>query len=933
MVVAKLSVARGARALARAVAVLGLLCSSRANAAEAPNIVVQVESSRTIYTATPASSSIPGFKPHINFPYMKRRADGGLIVDATVGQTQSGKVFGIRRLSTDNGLTWSDLPNVGNPNSSLMRSVGQTSVGVSYAAASGTGLTSWIGSRYQSTDGGATWTADNATFSSGSVAYKSVYNNYNDIVSAGSTLYTTAYATRANDQFSESVLLSSNDGGLNWSRKSTIAMFDTIPDMGSEGPSETSLVSLSNGSLLAVYRTGQSFPTTDVNLTSPSLFFSISSDQGTSWSAPKSLGVAGVFPTLRKLEDGTVALAYGRYGTKLMFADPTGRRWTAPTVMYNGPTSGHTELRPTNDGRYVYVHDQSSFFGPSYDSAPPPGYVYDNEQSANLKALRLNIVAQPSTDDYNWAVEYHGDFAPTSVGQGWVETNTSALARRSYLAQLGTDYANFDTISTTASKQLYYTLPNTQAAWQTIDFATTGVVLDFRARLATSLSVNEGAADVQLADGTGLATFQVSSNGVYLEGLGGNGSQATYNEATHPGFSTNDWHRYRIIVKLDPATGQRIATVYLDNDLATPILSKTIATSATDSLRFGDLSTTDNSALDVDFVRFSAAVGRWNSNSGGSWTTLTNWTANVPNAVDAVANFTSATAGSQNVSIDSAVTVGQLNLDGTALHFVGGGSLHLQSTQTATVNVTSGNHLVSVPVVLDSNAVVSGAGQITFGRLDGAGGLTLNGNMSAQSVRVSQLTVNGAFSILAAVGSGQASRVSALTIAGSVDLGAGAIVVDYAGASPESTIRDLLRLGSLFTSAVSPGGRASSIGYGEASQFYANTAFDGVPLDGSSLILVRTLSGDATLDQVVSFDDLLALAQHYGENTNWLGGDFNYDGIASFDDLLSIAQNYAASAMITGAFESDWQLARSLAPEPACALLPMVVLAKRARHR
>ncbi len=887
---------------------------------------VQIESSTTIYTATPASSTILGFKPHINFPYMKRRADGGLIVNATVGQTQSGKVFGIRRLSTDNGLSWSALPNIGNPNSSLMLPASQTSVGVSYSMANSAGQTSWLGSRFRSTDGGQNWTADDVSFNTGTISYKSVYNNYNDIVPVGSTLYTSAYATRAVDQFSESILLASNNGGLNWTRKSTIAFYDTLPDMGSEGPSESSLIGLNNGNLLAVYRTGQTFPSTDVNLISPSLFFSISADEGSTWSPPKSLGVAGVFPTLKKLDDGTIALSYGRYGAKLMFADSTGKRWSEPTVLYNGPGSGHTELRPTNDGRYVYVHDQSSFFGPGYDSSPPAGYVYDNQQSANLKALRLNITKQASTDDFNWAIEYHGDYSPITTGQGWVETNTSAVSRRAYLAQLGTDYAAYDTISTVGSKQLYYTIPNTQSSWQAVDFASTGVVVDFRARLATSLVVNEGAADLQLGDGAGLATLQLSSSGVFLEGAGGNASQAAYIESTHAGFSTNDWHRYRVVVRLDPATGQRIANVFLDGDLSTPILTKQLAAGSTDALRFGDLSSTDNSAFDVDYLRFSAIVGRWNSNAGGSWNALANWTTTVPNAVDAVANITAATAGTQSVTIDSPVTIGQLNLDATTLAFSGAGSLRLQSSAAATVNVQSGTHSITVPVTLASDVTVSGAGSIAFTHLDGAGLLTVDGHASAKRARIGRLRVGGTFALTP--GAGETSRVTALEISagGSVDLADDDLVIDYAGASPQQSIRELLHAGQLFTSVASNDGHAMRVGYGEANRFFAGPAFYGIPLDASTLILFHTLVGDATLDGVVNFDDLLAVAQHYGADADWLGGDFNYDGVADFDDLLGLAQNYNAAS-----FEADWRLAQSLAPEPAIVgiLSPFAFVARR----
>jgi hypothetical protein len=53
-----------------------------------------------------------------------------------------------------------------------------------------------------------------------------------------------------------------------------------------------------------------------------------------------------------------------------------------------------------------------------------------------------------------------------------------------------------------------------------------------------------------------------------------------------------------------------------------------------------------------------------------------------------------------------------------------------------------------------------------------------------------------------------------------------------------------------------------------------------------------TRAGDANLDGVVNFDDLLSLAQNYGRSADWYRGDFNYNGAVNFDDLLILAQNY-----------------------------------------
>lgn len=99
-------------------------------------------------------------------------------------------------------------------------------------------------------------------------------------------------------------------------------------------------------------------------------------------------------------------------------------------------------------------------------------------------------------------------------------------------------------------------------------------------------------------------------------------------------------------------------------------------------------------------------------------------------------------------------------------------------------------------------------------------------------------------------------------------------------------------------------------------------------------------AGDATLDGVVNFDDLLIVAQRYGSSTpsTWLDGDFDGSGRVVFDDLLVLAQNYSAGGLLGSeanqlgsSFASDFALARSLVPEPAW--LSMWVTAAMFRRR
>jgi T5SS/PEP-CTERM-associated repeat protein len=96
---------------------------------------------------------------------------------------------------------------------------------------------------------------------------------------------------------------------------------------------------------------------------------------------------------------------------------------------------------------------------------------------------------------------------------------------------------------------------------------------------------------------------------------------------------------------------------------------------------------------------------------------------------------------------------------------------------------------------------------------------------------------------------------------------------------------------------------------------------------------IASTPGNANLDAIVDFDDLLIVAAHYGADApqTWLTGDFTGDGAVNFDDLLVLAGHYGANAT-TGPGPA-WAMAQATIPEPATftALASFCLMLRRPR--
>jgi autotransporter-associated beta strand protein len=243
------------------------------------------------------------------------------------------------------------------------------------------------------------------------------------------------------------------------------------------------------------------------------------------------------------------------------------------------------------------------------------------------------------------------------------------------------------------------------------------------------------------------------------------------------------------------------------------------------------------------------------------------------------------------------------------------------NTYGGATTITGGTLLVAGPAalpagtsILNNTALSIQAGSSVMptiaGRLSGSGTLIIGSSSSPAYLRL-------------APGSGTISESSLVINPGStLDIATNALAINFtAGNDPAATIRSYLQTGyngGAWTGA----GIVSSIAAGDPGLYsvgYADGNTDaGTPAAANQVFLQLALAGDANLDGIVNFADLLVVAQNYGKTgEDWAHGDFNYDGIVNFPDLLLVAQNYGQQiaagqlAQLPQSFIGEWQLAQA----------------------
>jgi hypothetical protein len=217
-------------------------------------------------------------------------------------------------------------------------------------------------------------------------------------------LLATGYARKSPENLQQNVVFASEDDGRTWRYWATIAEPGPVPlaqqegtqypdvmPKGYGGPSESAMIRLADGDLMAVYRVGGG---KDWNLGR-----AYSSDAGRTWTKTDFIPAYSVEPSMVLLKNGTIALSTGRPGVHLwMSLDGRGRQWQTVDVLqhHNGvvsdpsrqmrddQTTAYTELVEVSPNRMLLVYDRA----PSGWKALP----YDSEERNRIFVLPIEVV-------------------------------------------------------------------------------------------------------------------------------------------------------------------------------------------------------------------------------------------------------------------------------------------------------------------------------------------------------------------------------------------------------------------------------------------------------------------------------------------------------------------------------------------------------------
>ena len=328
----------------------------------------------------------------------------------------------------------------------------------------------------------------------------------------------------------------------------------------------------------------------------------------------------------------------------------------------------------------------------------------------------------------------------------------------------------------------------------------------------------------------------------------------------------------------------------------------------------------------------------WNVDTDATWSGANNWTLGIPNAADAKAVFGPAITQPRTVTVDTEITVGEIDFNSANAYTIAGpNTLTLDVTSgDAQIRVLGGSHTISAPLTLADNTVVTvgpATSQLSITGALNSSGVALTkagaGNLTVNHVRATALSVNeGALVIAPNGGDPGTSAVDTLSVNGTsrFDLNNNDLVVRATAATKDAvhaaiqadivsaqngidanfiTKWDGPGITSSFarTANVATGFDLVGLGVIRNSDIdiitglpgSSYTTFSGQPVTPDDVLVKYTYIGDGNLDGLVSFDDYVGMDNAFFgliPNLGWATGDINFDGVINFDDYTVVDQAF-----------------------------------------
>ncbi len=469
---------------------------------------------------------------HMLFPFLYRFGDH---IFASYSEAGDVSEVGLKRsvkISHDNGLTWSTKHSNNNMYFTSMFEKDGLIYGIDYEPYLVTGearayekMTYWT-----TADFGETWVKHEGRVNAPSAfnfqqyyANGSVYFHRDMMVMADGSIQGCMYGQWTDIASGQteygSVWAKSTDNAATWEIVSIIAKGRAEGKFTHwENFCEPAVTRVKDGSLLCVMRTGSYGP----------MYTCRSTDNGLTWSVPTTLpGLSreeaySIGPQLLLMENGVLAMAYGRSGDLLAFSlDGSGHNWDYYYEVYTGRTEGMCGIVETEPGRLLYVGDQGR------EGTPEPRiwgtFINVNLAQRNFVDIAADLHAKKLSGitalEENAVGTTLYNFEDGTVGSAYSSFPTKTTANSTQFAKV----TNQKYVS--GSKALWFYDNNaTQITVTETTFAST-TVMDLEFKLYPETYSQDGYA-FALASATGPYSFSNAINFIYFKP---DGSVSYYN--------------------------------------------------------------------------------------------------------------------------------------------------------------------------------------------------------------------------------------------------------------------------------------------------------------------------------------------------------------------------------------------------------------------